>query len=137
RGLGLQADDGAHIVKLPYTPLQTAARHLEEDGELRGDLEGMPVVCTTVHSQLSPVCAGIGEGLRVAYVQVHGGALPVVLSDSVRALKTRALIDTTVAVGPCIEGDRAAVSVASALGWAAAEQFDLIVCGIGPGVVGT
>jgi hypothetical protein len=137
RGLGLPADEGAHVMKLPYTPLQTAVTHLEEHVELRDDLEGMPVVCTTVHSQLAPVCAGIGAGLRVAYVQVQGGALPVALSDSVRALKARALVEATVAVGPCIEGDRAAVSVASAFGWAVAEQFAVIVCGIGPGIVGT
>src|SRR5918911_723157 len=34
RGLGLAAADGAHVMKLPYTPLQFAARHAEEDGTL-------------------------------------------------------------------------------------------------------
>src|SRR5213083_2592377 len=33
RGLGLPAEDDAHVMKLPYTPLQTAVRHAEEDGE--------------------------------------------------------------------------------------------------------
>ena len=31
RGLGLGAEDGAHVMKLPYTPLQFARRHGEED----------------------------------------------------------------------------------------------------------
>src|SRR5919204_1456141 len=34
RGLELPAAAGAHVMKLPYTPLQFAARHAEEDGEL-------------------------------------------------------------------------------------------------------
>src|SRR5213080_5542916 len=34
RGLGLPADADAHVVKLPYTPVQAAARHAEEKGEL-------------------------------------------------------------------------------------------------------
>src|SRR6059058_1518481 len=45
RGLDLPADDGAHVMKLPYTPLQSAVRHVEEDRELPGTLAGMPVVC--------------------------------------------------------------------------------------------
>ena len=137
RGLGLPPDDEAHVMKLPYTPLQSAVRHLEEDAELSDDLHGMPVVCTTVHSQLAPVCAGIGDGARVAYVQTQGGALPVALSDSVRALKALGLVEATVAVGACVDGDRAAVSVASAFGWADGAGFEVILCGIGPGIVGT
>jgi len=37
------------------------------------------------------VCAALA-GLRVAYVQVAGGALPVSLSDAVRVLKERGLV---------------------------------------------
>ena len=49
-------------------------------------LGGLPVVLCTLHSQVAPVCAALA-GLRVAYVQVAGGALPVSLSDTVRVLK--------------------------------------------------
>src|SRR4051812_41307630 len=45
RGLELPPDDGAHVMKLPYTSLQVAVRHAEEDGPLAEALEGMPVVC--------------------------------------------------------------------------------------------
>ena len=84
RGIGLEAVPDAHVMALPYTPLQHAVRHVEEDGPLADDLAGMPVVCCTLHSQLAPVCAALA-GRRVAYVQLPGGALPVSLSDTVRA----------------------------------------------------
>ena len=137
RGLGMPADDGAHVMKLPYTSLQSARRHAEETDELAPSLEGMPVVCCSLHSQLVPVCAGLGEGLRVAYVQVGGGALPVSLSDAVRELKGRGLLGVAVAAGACFDGDVDCVNVASALAWAKAKGYDAAVCAIGPGVVGT
>ncbi len=137
RGVGLAAEPGAHLMTLPYAPGQTAVRHAEEDGSLPETLAGMPVVCCSLHSQVAPVCAGIGTGVRVAYVQVAGGALPVALSDAVRALKHRGLVETAVAAAPCHEGDVQCVNVASALAWAAASGHDCIVCAVGPGIVGT
>src|SRR5918912_164961 len=74
------------------------------DVELASDLGGMPVVCCTVHSQVVPVCAALA-GIRVAYVQVAGGALPVSLSDTVRVLKERGLVEVAVAAAPCVDGD--------------------------------
>jgi uncharacterized protein DUF3866 len=137
RGLGLDPDPGAHVMKLPYTPLQHAVVHAEEAGSERADLAGLPVVCCSLHSQVAPACAGLGEGLRIAYLQDGGGALPVSLSDAVRALRDRGLIDVTVAVGPCIEGDVASVTTAAGLIWAAEQGYDAAVCAIGPGIVGT
>src|SRR5436190_6594385 len=60
RGLELPADSGAHVMKLPYTPGQLAARHAEEDTPLGERLGGLPVVCCSLHSQVAPVCAGLG-----------------------------------------------------------------------------
>jgi hypothetical protein len=137
RGLELGADPSAHVMTLPYTPAQAAVRHAEEDGPLAETLPGTPVVCCSLHSQLAPVCAGIGGGLRVAYVQVAGGALPVSLSDAVRALKERDLLVTAVAASPCVDGDLQVVNVASGLAWAAAAEYDCVVCAVGPGIVGT
>src|SRR5438445_9031481 len=34
RGLGLPSDERAHVMKLPYTPVQFAERHGEEDEPL-------------------------------------------------------------------------------------------------------
>jgi predicted RNA-binding protein with TRAM domain len=137
RGLQLPAAERAHVMTLPYTPGQAAARFAEEErGERAERLEGMPVVCTGLHSQLAPVCAALG-GRRVAYVQQGGGALPLSLSDTVRALKARKLLETAIAVSPCLDGDVQCVTVASALLHAAGRGADVVVCGIGPGIVGT
>ncbi len=137
RGLGLKASDGAHVMGLPYTAAQSASRCVEESDALADDLAGMPVVCCGLHSQLAPAVAGIGAGVRIAYVQLGGGALPVALSDTVRLLKTRQLLEVAVAVAPCLDGDVQALTVASALAWTKAKGFDVVVCGIGPGIVGS
>jgi uncharacterized protein DUF3866 len=136
RGLGLGAEPGAHVMKLPYTPLQVALHHAEEDVDLDPDLKGMPVVCCSLHSQLAPVCAGLA-GLRVAYVQLQGGALPLALSDAVRVLKRRGLLRATVAVGACLGGDFECVTPWSALTWVRSRGHEVAVCAIGPGIVGT
>ena len=57
---------------LPYTPGQSAAACVEEHDPLAEELDGMPVVCCGLHSQLAPVVAGIGPGVRIAYVQLGG-----------------------------------------------------------------
>jgi hypothetical protein len=137
RGLELPPDPGAHVVKLPYTPIQVAAAHAEEGAELAVALEGLPVVGCTLHSQVVPACAGIGPARRVAYVQVEGGALPLPLSDALRALRSRGLVTATIGVGACLDGDVSCVTPASALAWAKGEGFDAAVCAIGPGIVGT
>jgi len=137
RGLDLPPEGDAHVMKLPYTPAQSARRHAEEGRTLPDTLAGLPVVCCSLHSQVVPVCAGIGQDTRVAYVQLAGGALPVSLSDALRALCERGHVETTIAVGACLDGDVECVSAASALLWAAAEGFDVVVCAIGPGIVGT
>jgi hypothetical protein len=136
RGLDLPAPSGAHVMKLPYTPVQHAVRHAEEDGPAADTLGGLPVVCCSLHSQVAPVCAALA-GHRVAYVQLAGGALPLELSDTLRALRARDLIARTVSAGACFGGDVECVTAASALAWAAAGGFEVVVCAIGPGIVGT
>jgi hypothetical protein len=136
RGLELPAEPAAHVVKLPYTPAQVAVRHAEEGGGAPAELDGMPVVCCSVHSQLVPVCAAL-RGRRVAYVQLQGGALPLALSDAVRVLKERGLLAATASVGACFGGDVECVTPWSALAWAKTAGHDVAVCAIGPGIVGT
>jgi uncharacterized protein DUF3866 len=137
RGVGLEPESGAHVMTLPYSPIQHAVRFVEEDDDLAAGLDAMPVVCCSLHSQVAPAVAGVGEGVRVAYIQLPGGALPVSLSDSVRLLKERVLVETAIATGACFDGDAQAVGVASALAWAAAQGFAVAICSIGPGIVGT
>jgi hypothetical protein len=136
RGLELPPPPDAHVMKLPYSPVQHAVRHAEEDGPVGDALGGIPVVCCSLHSQVAPVCAALA-GARVAYVQVAGGALPLALSDTLRALRARALIAASVSPGACFGGDVECVTAASAFAWAAAGGFDAVVCAIGPGIVGT
>jgi hypothetical protein len=136
RGLDLPAEEGAHVMKLPYTPVQFARRHAEEDGPLGDGLARMPVVCCTLHSQVAPVCAAL-RGLRVAYVQLPGGALPVALSDAVRALRALGLLEIAIGAGACFGGDAECVNVHSSLLFAAGRGVDAAVCSIGPGIVGT
>jgi Protein of unknown function (DUF3866) len=138
RGLDAATTADAHVMTLPYTPIQSAVRHVEEDAELPASLDGMPVVCCSLHSQVAPVCAGLRRrNLRIGYAQVGGGALPVSLSDALRALKDDGLVRVAIAVSPCLDGDVQAVSIASGLAWAKGQGFDVMVCSIGPGIVGT
>jgi hypothetical protein len=136
RGLELAAVDGAHVMTLPYTPLQSASPHAEEEGGLAASLDGLPVVCCSLHSQLAPACAGLA-GRRVAYVQLEGGALPVSLSDAVRALEERGLVGVAVAAGACLDGDVQCANAWSALAWAKSQGYEAVVCAVGPGIVGT
>src|ERR671922_2064280 len=50
RGLDLAPDPAAHVVKLPYTPVQAAVQHVEEADSLAETVGGMPVVCCSLHS---------------------------------------------------------------------------------------
>jgi hypothetical protein len=136
RGLGLEVEEGAHVMALPYTPGQLAIHRAEEDGPLPGSLAGIPVVLCTLHSQVAPVCAAL-LGRRVAYVQIQGGALPVSLSDTVRTLKERGLLGTAIAVAPCLDGDADCVTAAAAFVLAKRGGYDAVVCAVGPGIVGT
>jgi hypothetical protein len=139
RGLQLPVAEGAHVMTLPYAPGQIATRFAEEDAHDAGErerLDGMQVVCVGLHSQLAPVCAAL-RGRRVVFVQLGGGALPVSLSDTVRVLKARRLLDTTIAVSPCLDGDLQCVTAAAALVQAVERGAEAVVCGIGPGIVGT
>ena len=140
RGLGLPPEEGAHVMTHPYAPAQLATRFAEEDeadeGAAPAPVDGLPVVCIGLHSQLAPVCAAL-TGRRVAYVQLAGGSLPVSLSDTLRALRARRLVDTAYAVSPCMDADVQCVTPAAALTQAARRGAEVVVFGIGPGIVGT
>jgi hypothetical protein len=136
RGLRLSAADGSQAVALPFAPGQHGRRFAEQDVSLPEGLEGRPVVCCSAHDQVVPVCAAL-RGLRVAYVQLGGGALPVCLSDALRALRARGMLEVTIAVSPCLEAELHCVTAASALLTAAARGAEAIVVAIGPGAVGT
>ena len=143
-----EAPGGGHIMKLRYTPAQSDVLSVEAPESPHHaamldatDLGGMPVVATSLHSQLLPVVVGsrlIRERLRIAYVMTDGGALEVPLSDTIARLRGRDWICGTISVGHAIGGDLEAVNLYSGL-LASREvlRADLAVVGMGPGVVGT
>jgi hypothetical protein len=131
-----------HLMKLRYTSLQVDAGAAEEaHPDLSTDLEGMPVVVCGLHSQLPCVAVAIRErapAARVAYVMTDGAALPLALSDVVADLREAGLLVATLTAGHAFGGDLEAVSVAGALALARhVVQADVVIVGMGPGVVGT
>lgn len=130
-----------HIMKLRYTSLQSDTGATEESTDPGVDLGGVPVVTCTLHSQVPIVAATFLDrwpDARVVYVMTDGAALPMALSDLVVRMRELGLVHATVTAGHAFGGDREAVSVPSALAIAAAiERADLVVAGMGPGVVGT
>ena len=125
-----------HFVKLPYTPLQFPAL-LPPQAE---DLSGTPVVVLPLHSHLVPACCAakaLKPGSRVAFLWQEGGALPVALSRAVRRLKEKALLHAVVSAGSCFGGDLEAPNAYAGLLASVGGGADLVLAGIGPGVVGS
>lgn len=132
-----------HVMKLRYTSLQadvgtSELAHPDLPDHLDDDI---PVVVCQVHSQVGVVVATIAAlrpGTRVAYVMTDGAALPIALSDLAADLVERDLLVGTITAGHAFGGDLEAVSVASAVLLARyVQRADIVVVGMGPGVVGT
>lgn len=131
-----------HVMKLRYTSLQFDAGTSElTHPEADRPLDGVPVVACSVHSQVALVALGALEvrpDVRIAYVATDGAALPLALSDLVATLRERGLLVGTVTAGHAFGGDLEAVSVPSGIGLAVhVLGAELVVVGMGPGVVGT
>ncbi len=129
-------------MKLRYTSLQVDAGSTEEhDPGAATDLDGLPVVVGSLHSQVPGVAAAVRAAhpaARIAYVMTDGAALPIVISDLVHALRAAGLLDVTITAGHAFGGDLEAVSVPSALALARhVAGADVAIVAMGPGVVGT
>ncbi|MGE5529783.1 MAG: DUF3866 family protein [Patescibacteria group bacterium] len=131
-----------HLMKLRYTPWQLRCRTAEEEGELPSTLDGQVVVVGELHSQLLPAAvvlrARLGPGARLVYLMTDGGALPLVLSETVAFLRARGLLDATVTIGHAFGGDREALNIYSGL--LAARHIlkaDVTLVMMGPGIAGT
>jgi hypothetical protein len=144
-----ESQPSGHIMKLRYTPWQFPVLAAEEERSpyhksLReaDSLAGTPVVAAELHSMIPGVIAGfrkaLGRPARVAYVMTDGAALPLALSNLIRDLKQKQLLDLTVTAGQAFGGDLETVSVPAALLAASqAIKADLIIVAMGPGIVGT
>lgn len=137
RGLSGEGTEGAHVMKLNYTPLQHSIPPIEEGLESLPQTLDMPVAVLALHGQLAPA-AFAAEGFRIGYMQTAGGALPGQLSDVVAQLMNLNMLAGHVTVAPCFGGTHEAITVEGAL-HAAAErlEWDGALIGPGPGILGS
>lgn len=140
---------GGHIMKLRYTPWQFSVLAAEEEDSPYHQrlsesfsLGGTPVVAAPLHSMLPGIILGfrafVNFAPKVVYVMTDGAALPAALSDLVRTLKGKKLLEAVITAGHAFGGDLEAVSIPSAM-LIAREVVgaDLIIVAMGPGIVGT
>lgn len=141
-------DLDGHIVKLRYTPWQVNVMAAETPESPHHealahavDLRGTPVVACSLHSQVPGIAAGIRAArpdARIGYLMTDGGALPMAFSNLVRQMRDARLIDVTCTAGHAFGGDLESVNVFSGmLALALVGNCDVVVAGMGPGVVGT
>jgi hypothetical protein len=139
RGLGGAGAAGAHVMKLNYTSLQHAV-HPVEGEELRVPLD-RPAAVFGLHGQLAPIAWAFGRarpGARLGYVQTAGGALPGGHSRVVRELRDRDLLAGHITAGPAFGGEEEAITTAGAIHHGLADRgWDAVVCGPGPGILGS
>ncbi|MGH9156914.1 MAG: DUF3866 family protein [Acidimicrobiales bacterium] len=134
---------GGRVMKLRYTSLQVDTAAAEEGGFFHpaADLAGKPVVACDLHSQLACVALAFRQLRpvgRLVYVMTDSAALPLVLSDSVAALRDSGVLAATVTCGQAFGGDHEAVNLYSALEVAdVVAGAEAVVVAPGPGVVGT
>ncbi|HDP69830.1 MAG TPA: DUF3866 family protein [Actinobacteria bacterium] len=143
----IAAPEGGHIIKLRYTPLQIKVLSVEEKGSpyheamKNTNLNGMPVIVGSLHSQLPAVAATIkhiDSSTRVAYVMTDGGALPIAFSELVSKLKNMNLIDATITIGHSFGGDYEAINIYGGLIAAKyVANADIAIVVMGPGILGT
>lgn len=134
-----------HIMKLRYTPYQLRTRCVEEEYPYKindfNGLDEIPVIIIPLHSLLAPLVITYKHYFpdnKVVYIMTEGGALPLALSNQLRFLQYEKLIYKTITIGNSFGGDYETVNIFTGL--AAAKKIanaDLIVVGMGPGIVGT
>jgi len=139
RGLGGAGAAGAHVMKLNYSSLQHAVRPVEGE-DLRLPLD-RPAAIFGLHGQLAAIAwafARARPGARLGYVQTAGGALPGGHSQVVRELRARGLLAGHVTAAPTYGGEEEAITTAGAIHHAIAVRgWDAVVCGPGPGILGS
>jgi hypothetical protein len=105
------------------------------------DLDGLPVVCCELLSQVPAVLAGCRHGaadVRVSVVYTDEAALPLAFSDLLAELRGRGIVAAIITAGNAFGGDFEAVNVYSALLAARlVVEADIAIVSPGPGTVGT
>jgi hypothetical protein len=142
RGLGGgETPPGIHVMKLNYSSLQ----HPVEPVELPADAPArparpLPVLVLPLHGHLAPAAwaAARAGTIGLGFVQAGGGGLPGGLSADVRELRRRGLLAGAVTASPSYGGERDAITLLGALhAGAGIEEWDAIIVGPGPGILGS
>ena len=145
RGLDQRGPEGAHVMKLNYTSLQhpvdpVETREIDEKVDMRPQRRShVPVAIIGLHGQLAPVSWQAHQRVpdaKIGYVQTWGGALPGSLSRVVRTLRSEGLLAGHITAGEAHGGEAEAISVIGALD-AATREFDAVIIGPGPGILGS
>jgi hypothetical protein len=153
RGLGGGVEGGAHVMKLNYTSLQHPVEPVEgvagakrDEAASGGGAEPdasrrqVPVAVLPLHGHLAPAAWAAAQarpGVRVGYVQTGGGALPGSLSRDVAELRERGLLCGHITAAPAYGGEHEALSTVGALDAARALDWDAVLVGPGPGIIGS
>jgi hypothetical protein len=135
-------------MKLRYTPFQHEVLSVEEPDspyhlalQQAQSLEGMPVVCCELHSQVPLVAAAIKQvapQAKIVYCMTDEASLMAAFSKLIGQMQEARLIDATITSGQAFGGDLEAVTLHSALLAAHAVcGADIAICAQGPGIVGT
>lgn len=147
-GVAFDAPSGGHIMKMRYAPTQVDVVSVEspesshhEVMRFATSLQGVPVVCCGLHSQIPLVAAAVKHhdpDARVVYCMTDQAALALPLSNVIAGSVQVGLIDTTISCGQSFGGHHEAINLHSGL-LAATHvcNADVIIVGIGPGVAGT
>ncbi len=139
RGLDGDGEQDANVMKLNYTSLQHAIVPVE-DAVLQLPV-GRPVAVLALHGQLAGLAWAFAQsapGSKLGYVQTEGGALPGGHSRTVRMLRERGLLAGHLTAGAAFGGEQEAITTAGALHHGlGALGWDAVVCGPGPGIVGS
>jgi hypothetical protein len=140
--------EAGHLLKLRYTPLQCRVLSVEEEASphrgaivnFRG-LEGTPVVCAELHSQMAAAALAAhaaAPSLSLVYVMTDSAALPAGLSRLAHALREQGVLVAVITTGQAFGGDYEAVNVYTGLIAArAVAGADVILVAQGPGNAGT
>ncbi len=148
QGVSLDHPSGGHIMKMRYTPAQLDVVCAESEESAThavmaaaDGVEGMPVVCCGLHSQLPLAAAAVKAavpGARVVYVMTDGAALPLALSALVPECLEAGLLDATVSCGQAFGAQIETVTLhAGLLAARHVAHADVAIVAIGPGIVGT
>jgi hypothetical protein len=155
RGLGGGVEGGAHVMKLNYTSLQhpvepVEGASVEKPLDSNGNSTQRPstgaarrtvaVAVLPMHGHLAPAAWAAAQerpGIRVGFVQTAGGALPGSMSRDVARLRERGLLCGHSTAAPAYGGEHEALSTVGALDAAAALDWDAVLIGPGPGIIGS